>query len=445
MFNVEKKRIIATVIEIAISVVMATLGYKFMGKHYLQRDGGPLGLRSTACLANLIMKLWDIAWTKLMEREGIEWLLYFRYVDDNRTFLAPLSEGWSWTEDGFEFSEEKAELDRNSGISDQSRTTKELVKAMSLLVTFLKFEGEDFEMFHDKTLPTLDTSIWWNGSKVLYNFYEKPMCPNRVLQSDSALSVDCMRSSLTPEVVRRLLHCSSDLLLHVKQEILSKFSQKMLNSGHSTASVKVTFVHGVMKYLEMVRRSKLNVSDPKIQPLHYQKNYKKCERKLSKFLAKSGWYSNENVKSTGMNWRENLPNEWRGSKPVQRKVFGMDYSTVMQVPSSSDGRLLKALASIDPRLAKCSNYQVKLVERSGKPLSWLFSKDFSDGKCSRSDCHVCSNTDLKGPSLCKVPDVVYESVCVLCDEEFKRNPNEHHKGRYIGESYRSMYERTNEH
>ena len=123
----------------------------------------------------------------------------------------------------------------------------------------------------------------------------------------------------------------------------------------------------------------------------------------------------------------------------------MDYSTVMQVPSSSDGRLLKALASIDPRLAKCSNYQVKLVERSGKPLSWLFSKDFSDGKCSRSDCHVSSNTDLKGPSLCKVPDVVYESVCVLCDEEFKRNPNEHHKGRYIGESYRSLYERTNEH
>ena len=33
------------------------------------------------------MKLWDIAWTKLMEKEGLEWLLYFRYVDDNRTFL----------------------------------------------------------------------------------------------------------------------------------------------------------------------------------------------------------------------------------------------------------------------------------------------------------------------------------------------------------------------
>ena len=150
----------------------------------------------------------------------------------------------------------------------------------------------------------------------------------------------------------------------------------MLNSGHSIESTKVTLVHGVTKYLEMSRRSKLNANDPKFQPLHFDKEYKKCERKLSKFLAKSGWYSSDNVKSTKLNWRENLPLEWRGSKPVQKKVFGMDFSTVMQVPSTSGGRLLKALAKVEPRLAKCSEYQVKLVEKSGKPLSRFSRKIF---------------------------------------------------------------------
>ena len=135
------------------------------------------------------------------------------------------------------------------------------------------------------------------------------MCPNRVLQSDSALSVDCMRSSLTQEVVRRLLNCSIDLPVKVKQDCLSRFAQKMLNSGHTVASTQITLVHGVMKFLEMTRRSELNVNDPKFRPLHYEKSYKRCERKLAKFLAKSGWYSSDGVKLPKLDWRENLPSE----------------------------------------------------------------------------------------------------------------------------------------
>ena len=70
-------------------------------------------------------------------------------------------------------------LDFESGISDQSRTTREVVKAMSSLVKYLVFEGEDHEMFVDARLPTLDTSLWWNGEQVMYSFFEKKTCPNR--------------------------------------------------------------------------------------------------------------------------------------------------------------------------------------------------------------------------------------------------------------------------
>ena len=72
------------------------------------------------------------------------------------------------------------------------------------------------------------------------------------------------------------------------------------------------------------------------------------ERKLKKILSKSGWYSKDSGASK-FNWRTNLPSEWRGAKPTQRKFHGLDYSTVMQVPSSAGGRLLKGLAKIEPR------------------------------------------------------------------------------------------------
>ena len=62
----EKRKIVAMVVEILVNLIMASHVYCFGGKFYLQADGGPIGLRSTACLAALIMKLWDLAWQKLI-------------------------------------------------------------------------------------------------------------------------------------------------------------------------------------------------------------------------------------------------------------------------------------------------------------------------------------------------------------------------------------------
>ena len=140
-----------------------------------------------------------------------------------------------------------------------------------------------------------------------------------------------------------------------------------------------------------------------------------------------------------------LPDGWKGSKPVQFKLPDMPYTTILQVPSSKDSRLLKAIAKIEPRLAKTTNYHAKLVEKSGKSLSKCFSKDFSSGKCFRTDCYVCKNPTLKGPSLCNVKSIVYECVCDICDTTHKLTDNSTHRGRYVGQSSRTLYERVNEH
>ena len=126
------------------------------------------------------MRLWDQAWCKLLRREQIEILEFFRYVDDVRNFVFSLAEGWRWAEGRFQFRDEWEVADLSSEMTDQARTTLELSKAMSSLVGFLKFEGEESGQFANLRLPTLDTEIWWDGISIKYSFFEKPQCPNRV-------------------------------------------------------------------------------------------------------------------------------------------------------------------------------------------------------------------------------------------------------------------------
>ena len=73
------------------------------------------------------------------------------------------------------------------GQSDSFRTMSEITKAMLSLISVIQFEGEEPGMFGGK-LQTLDTNIWWDGDKLMYEFFEKPTVANRVLQKDTALS-----------------------------------------------------------------------------------------------------------------------------------------------------------------------------------------------------------------------------------------------------------------
>ena len=54
MLNCEKREIIARVVEVATLITMCTHVYSFEDKLFIQRSGGPKGMRSTASLANLV-------------------------------------------------------------------------------------------------------------------------------------------------------------------------------------------------------------------------------------------------------------------------------------------------------------------------------------------------------------------------------------------------------
>ena len=142
-------------------------------------------------------------------------------------------------------------------------------------------------MFPENMLPTLDTAVRWNGNRVMYEFWEKPKVPNRVIQRDTALTESSIRSSHVQEVVRKLLHCCGELNVERKKVFLTKFSKKMVNSGFSVPSAQITLVHSVSRCLKHIKNSKLPRTDPMFKPIHVNREFNKCERKLKKFLEKS--------------------------------------------------------------------------------------------------------------------------------------------------------------
>ena len=63
-----------------------------------------------------------------------------------------------------------------------------------------------------------------NGIFIRYEFFEKPMAANVVIQSNSALSETVKVASLTEEVVRRLKHTSLELDHTSRMEALEALS-----------------------------------------------------------------------------------------------------------------------------------------------------------------------------------------------------------------------------
>ena len=67
---------------------------------------------------------------------------------------------------------------------------------------------------------------------ILFEFYEKPMATNLMVQADSALSRDVKISSLAEEVTRRLRNTSLEVDITRRLAILEEVCIQMKTSGH---------------------------------------------------------------------------------------------------------------------------------------------------------------------------------------------------------------------
>ena len=339
--------------------------------------------------------------------------------------------------------------DEKEGITFVQRTTREITKAMCSLTDFLRFTGEDCSMFQDGTLPTLDTALWMSNGQVLFKFFEKPTVGNQVLTKNTALPTSCLWSSLLQEAVRRLQNCSDVLDSSIKQEVLSNYCQKLINSGHSIRSARIIIVQGVVKFLWKSDMNKLPVTDPCYRPLYLSKDYREDDRQITKYQARMEWYKcgkKDRKNECNAGWRKNLSGVWKGSNSSQKPTLDKGFSTVLNIPNTAGARLAKKLIKLEPGLAKMTKYNVRIIEKSGIQLSRLFQRVYSPKTCHWPSCPVCQYSEEGKRSKCRAANVVYEAKCCECLQLLEKGEiDEGDVGIYVGETSRTLVERVTEH
>ena len=89
----DKRFILARVIQVAVMILTSTHAYTFAGRLYKQKAGAPIGLRASACLAKIIMSMWDRRWAIIQNKFKLKVYIFFMYVDDIRILMRPLTPG----------------------------------------------------------------------------------------------------------------------------------------------------------------------------------------------------------------------------------------------------------------------------------------------------------------------------------------------------------------
>ena len=251
--SLEKKMVISEVLRLSIEIMFSTHIYSFGGRNYKQKEGGPIGLRSTCALSRVVMARWDEKWKARMQSSNIKVEDDGRYVDDARVFMYPIRAGWRW--EGGELWYKKEWEEEDYLLSPTERTKRVVHASMQGLTKCLTFTVETSEEFADGWLPTLDFKIRVNSrNQIEYNFYEKPTASNRSLQSDTALNQNCLIRSLVNEVGRRLDSFSETVALSERVAVLDRFGQKLLNSGHSITTVRRILISGITGHQRKVAR-----------------------------------------------------------------------------------------------------------------------------------------------------------------------------------------------
>jgi hypothetical protein len=260
-----------------------------------------------------------------------------------------------------------------SGISSSIRYANILVAMMNEIFPFLNFTIELGEDFSDGKLPSLDTKIWvMDGWRVLFQFFEKTMTTNLMVEAESALSREIKLSTLSEEVTRRLRNTSLDLDSTCRMEILERVCVKMKTSGHIEQFIRQAVEQGISSFDEKVKRSRLEISHHGFQPLFPKAGWRKDKEKSMK---RGTWFRGD--QKVG---------DWKSLSKTDRKVRKKGFknagkvgkprgaaTTVVFVPSNKGSVLLKSLKDEEDKMAEMTGFRIKYqqeIQPKGRHIYW---------------------------------------------------------------------------
>ena len=360
-------------------VLFTTHVYKFGGKFFLQKDGGPIGLRGTCAIARMVMCLWDGKWKTVLSLNNILIYLYKRYMDDGRVCLPGIKAGWRWAEGELKYKEEWKNQDQT--VSPTERTRRVLAGSMEGVIKCLTFTTETGEDFQDSCLPTLDLNLWVSGNQVLFKYYEKPTTTNVTVQRASAMEENSKKKILANDQIRRLLN-THEKAGKVAQEIaLDQYAQKLMNSGYPREETIRIIVAGLKGFERKVSNCKK--AGKKIYRTSKESSASRARKKL---LGNANWFRTSRRK-------ENEDNPSRsGTKKAGKIGKELKTRTVLFVEHTPGGALAKKLREVLSSIEHILGFRIRVVERAGTPLGRLFplTQLWEGAQCGREGCVTCT-------------------------------------------------------
>ena len=143
----EKRMIVVTVMKIAVLVLFRTHVYEFGGKFFLQKRGGPIGLRSTCAIARIVMLWRDEKLLSLVASNNLTLKQKARYMDDIQLWLHSVRLGWRWMDKGLRFSMAWKVEEMEAEMTGLQKTVEIIKGMMNSICDFLVLTMETVDEF----------------------------------------------------------------------------------------------------------------------------------------------------------------------------------------------------------------------------------------------------------------------------------------------------------
>ena len=158
-----------------------------------------------------------------------------------------------------------------------------------------------------------------------------------------------------------------------------------------------------------------------------------------KLIGKTSWYKRKAKKDNRQ--PETDSKGARGKEPKtdrSRPLTERRPSAILSMERTKGDKLITELRRQEQKINKFIMRKVKLVERNGQQVQQMLTNPdpCGDELCERPDCLPCKGTE--GKEICRTRIVVYSTRCKICKAEGRDT-------KYVGETSRSLYERTSEH
>ena len=169
--NLQKKRMVARSMEIAVKTILSNHLYQMDGKVFRQQTGGHIGLEITGVLSRLVMLWWDKMFLHKLDKLGILMMIYKRYVDDGNMILDAVPVRARIVDGKLSILPEAIQEDY--GIPADKRTAG-LIRYIANTITPMIQMEEDFPSNHPTgRLTILDLKVWVENKRILHQFYKK--------------------------------------------------------------------------------------------------------------------------------------------------------------------------------------------------------------------------------------------------------------------------------